>query len=90
MRTFVGEDAPVDAVVALGLQEGDEGFADGHVVGCGVVVQLLVPVLHPCAPLLPDVVAVHDVQDLVPHRLIIMIIFIQSLKIKVYKQCIAT
>ena len=66
-RTVVAEDPPVDAVVAVGFQEGDVGLADADVVGRRVVVQLLVPLLHPGAVLLLDVVAVHDVQDLVPH-----------------------
>ena len=67
--TSIREHAPVGAAVAPRLEEGNEGLADGHVVGRGVVVQLLVPVLHPSAALLPNVVAVHDVQDLIPHGL---------------------
>ena len=39
------------------------------VIGRRVIVQLLVPLLHPGPVLLLDVVPVHDVQDLVAHRL---------------------
>ncbi len=67
--TGIGEHTPVGAPVPAGLQERDVGLADGNVVGRGVVVQLLVPVLHPGAALLADVVAVHDVQDLIAHGL---------------------
>eukprot|EP00958_Prasinococcus_capsulatus_P023563 scaffold3544_cov373-Prasinococcus_capsulatus_cf.AAC.2 len=37
---------PVHPDVAVGLQVLDEGVADDHVIGRGVVVQLLVPLLH--------------------------------------------
>jgi hypothetical protein len=47
------------------LQERQVRGADGHVIGRGVVVQLLVPLLHPRALDLRNVVAVHDVEDLV-------------------------
>lgn len=67
--TSIRQHTPVRAIVSVRLQEGNEGLADGHVIGRSVVVQLLVPVLHPGAPLLANVVSMHDVQDLITHSL---------------------
>lgn len=67
--TSIRQHTPVGAIVSIRLQEGNEGLADGHVVGRSVVVQLLVPVLHPGAPLLANVITMHDVQDLVTYSL---------------------
>ena len=55
--------------IAAAVQESEVGLADHDVVGRGVVVQLLVPFFEEQAMHLLDMVAVHDLQDLVPDPL---------------------
>ena len=57
------------AEIAIAVQKSEVGLADYDVVRGRVVVQLLVPFLHEMTVHLLDVMAVHDVQDLVPHFL---------------------
>mmetsp|Transcript_20853 Transcript_20853/g.62749 ORF Transcript_20853/g.62749 Transcript_20853/m.62749 type:complete len:211 (-) Transcript_20853:1862-2494(-) len=59
------EDLPVGSIITIATQERQVRLADADVIRRGVVMQLLVPLLHPGAVLLGDVVAVHDVQNLV-------------------------
>ena len=65
----LGENAPVLGDVHVGLEEGEVSLADDDVVRGGVVVELLVPLLHPDTLHLLDVVAVHDVENLVANLL---------------------
>jgi hypothetical protein len=44
-HTCICKHPPVRIYVAVLLQVGQVGLTDGHVVRCGVVVQLLMPVL---------------------------------------------
>ena len=44
--TSVRQYLPVDAIIAISFKEPNEGLADCHIIGRGVVVQLLVPVLR--------------------------------------------
>mmetsp|Transcript_13442 Transcript_13442/g.38205 ORF Transcript_13442/g.38205 Transcript_13442/m.38205 type:complete len:200 (+) Transcript_13442:2124-2723(+) len=62
---IVSQHAPVLLQVSSGAQEGDEGFANAHIVWSCVVVQLLVPLLIEMSGSFWNLVPVHDVQDLV-------------------------
>ena len=73
-ETFLGDATRqqcflVTVVVAIRVEEREVGFADDHVVGRRVVVQLLMPLLHPGAADFLDVVAVHDLENLVADAL---------------------
>ena len=43
---IVIEVCPVAAIVSIALQELDVSLADDDIIWCGVIVQLLMPVLH--------------------------------------------
>src|ERR1051326_5323789 len=55
--------------LAVAAQKLEQPFADHDVVGRGVVVELLMPLLQEMAGHFLDVVAVHDVENLIPHLL---------------------
>mmetsp|Transcript_3811 Transcript_3811/g.10982 ORF Transcript_3811/g.10982 Transcript_3811/m.10982 type:complete len:493 (-) Transcript_3811:2150-3628(-) len=61
--------APVHIPVPAALKKADVSLADGNVVRGRVVVELLVPLLHPRALHLLHLVPVHNVQDVVPDLL---------------------
>ena len=55
--------------VAIAVQKGQVGLTDDNVIGGGVVVQFLVPLLHEAPVHLLEMIAVHDMQDLITHLL---------------------
>ena len=61
---------PVEEIeISVALQERDVALADHDVIRCRVVVQLLVPLLEEVPGDLLYVVAVHDLEDLIPDPL---------------------
>jgi len=63
------EEAVEFGEVAAALEEPEIGLADDHVIGGGIVVELLVPFFEEMAAHFLDVMAMHDPQDFVPHFL---------------------
>ena len=63
------EDLPVFGHVATVFEVGEEGLADWDVIRSSVVVELLMPLLIEMTGTLRNVMAMHDVQDLISHAL---------------------
>ena len=61
---------PVAAIVPIALQELDVGLTDDDIIWCGVVVQLLMPVLHDAHErILPVVIHRASVSKLVVRKI---------------------
>mmetsp|Transcript_8691 Transcript_8691/g.16134 ORF Transcript_8691/g.16134 Transcript_8691/m.16134 type:complete len:276 (-) Transcript_8691:2672-3499(-) len=67
----ITEHSPVHIAISTILQKANVCLAYGHVIGGGVIVKLLVPLFHPSALHLLDLVPMHNMQDIVSDLLAI-------------------